>query len=255
MRRRMVCVLLLCLLGAAVAVAAVGTARDAGSLEEANRFYQQGTYEEALPGYEQALTAGTAGDRKTEAEYRVLVSLGRMQRWDDAFARTQAFLKERPSGLWGARASLRLRVGAHDRAERRGVGRDRGAVPGPRPRRGGVPRAERSDARCQGHAGGDAEHRPPEAAAARGEHAERATHAIARGGGARRAALPGGLPLRLHRADDEPVPSGGSGGAHAARSWDEPRRAAPARGGPSIADDRSEVKRRWRSMHWPTSSG
>ena len=77
-------------------------------LEEADRFYEQRSYAEALPRYQRAVQEGLAGGREAEIEYRIAMSLARCQRWDDAIAAAREFVKRHADGLWGARGQYWL---------------------------------------------------------------------------------------------------------------------------------------------------
>ncbi|MFB3882851.1 MAG: MG2 domain-containing protein [Armatimonadota bacterium] len=96
------------LLGVLIARPVVRAASSALTLREADQAWQERSYAKALEGYQDALAAGKGGPRKDELEYRVAVSLGRTQRWDDALAAAQAFVKSHPDGYWGARGQYWL---------------------------------------------------------------------------------------------------------------------------------------------------
>src|SRR5262245_38469845 len=61
-------------------------------LEAADRSFQEKSYAAALRGYRQALAAGVdLGLRREEAEYRLAVSLGKAEQWDEAVKEGEAF--------------------------------------------------------------------------------------------------------------------------------------------------------------------
>src|SRR5690349_9677694 len=79
-------------------------ARARAALEAADRSFQQKSYAAALRGYRQALAAGAElGPRRAEAEYRLAVSLGKAEQWDDAVKEGEAFAARYPRSLWAAR--------------------------------------------------------------------------------------------------------------------------------------------------------
>ncbi|UCH34354.1 MAG: hypothetical protein JSV65_17790 [Armatimonadota bacterium] len=103
LKQRPVAVFVLCLVAASIAFGAARLTSGNVTLEEADRFYAERSYAKALDGYQQALAADVAGDRKTQIEYRVAVCLGRSERWDDALEHTRTFIEAHSDGLWGAR--------------------------------------------------------------------------------------------------------------------------------------------------------
>jgi len=98
-----VVVILLCLLGGALAYAAKRSVPEPPGLAEADKLFADRSYAKALEGYQHVLKTGAAPHRQVEVEYRVAVCLGRAQRWDEALQASRAFLKAHPEGLWGAR--------------------------------------------------------------------------------------------------------------------------------------------------------
>ena len=96
-------ILIACIAAAGIALAALAPRSPAASLDEADRLYAERSYAKALDGYRQAIESGAAGERKAEIEYRIAVCLGRSQKWDEAFAQADAFVKSYPDGVWGAR--------------------------------------------------------------------------------------------------------------------------------------------------------
>jgi uncharacterized protein YfaS (alpha-2-macroglobulin family)/TolA-binding protein len=73
-------------------------------LDAADRSFREKSYAAALRGYRQALASGAnLGTRRVEAEYRVAVSLGKSEQWDEALREGEAFAARYPSGIWSAR--------------------------------------------------------------------------------------------------------------------------------------------------------
>jgi len=95
-------------LASALAYGVLRAASGPPTLQEADRHWADRSYVRALEGYQHALDSGAAGDRQIELEYRVVVALGRSQRWDEALSRARDFIKAHPEGLWGARGNYWL---------------------------------------------------------------------------------------------------------------------------------------------------
>src|SRR5713226_8130403 len=78
-------------------------------LDAADRHFDQKSYAAALDGYRAALASGVnLGERRTQAEYRYAVSLGKAERWDGALKEAEAFAKRYPGTLWEARGQYWL---------------------------------------------------------------------------------------------------------------------------------------------------
>jgi len=108
MRKVSVLAVAAAILVSSIVYAGVRLAAPALTLREADRAWQERSYANALEGYQGALAAGKGGSRKYELEYRVAVSLGRTQRWDEASEAAQQFVNAHPDGLWGARGQYWL---------------------------------------------------------------------------------------------------------------------------------------------------
>lgn len=75
------------------------------SLAQADRFFQEKSYVNALEAYEGALKAGTVpAGRRDEVALRVVTCLGESKRWDTAFESGIAFVKAHRGTVWEPRA-------------------------------------------------------------------------------------------------------------------------------------------------------
>lgn len=96
--------LLATLLCALAAQALYAQGPKVATLAEADRLYLEKSYASALEAYGRLLQAGAVpAERKDEVRYRIAVSLGKSEKWDQALAQSLEFVKTHRGTVWEPR--------------------------------------------------------------------------------------------------------------------------------------------------------